>query len=42
MIDIAACIIFLLCIIVYSAMVMVSAHVGPRPVYDSEVVYYLL
>ena len=34
MIDIVACIIFLLCIIVYSAMVMVSAHVVPRPVYD--------
>ena len=36
---------FLTCMIVcymYSAMVLISVPVGPRPVYDSDVVYYLL
>ena len=27
--------------ILYSAMVLVSAPVGPRPVYDSDVVYII-
>ena len=35
---------FLTCMIVviYSAMVMISVPVGPRPIYDSDVVYSLL
>ena len=36
---------FLSCMIVcymYSAMVLISVPIGPRPVYDSDVVYYLL
>ena len=28
--------------VIRSAMVLVSAPVGPRPVYDSDLVYYLL
>jgi len=28
-------------LLLYSAMVMVSSHVGPRPVYDSDVVYII-
>ena len=34
---------FLTCMIVfymYSAMVLISVPVGPRPVYDSDVVYF--
>jgi len=36
---------FLTCMIVfymYSATVLISVPVGPRPVYDWDVVYYLL
>ena len=32
---------FYYCLLLYSAMVLVSAPVGPRPVYDSDVVYII-
>ena len=32
---------FYYCLLLYSAMVLVSTPVGPRPVYDSDVVYII-
>ena len=32
---------FYYCLLLYSVMVLVSASVGPRPVYDSDVVYII-